>query len=91
MSTLLDEADEIGVEMPEVAMIKELQAQAVTWQERAKEVQTRAAEAGTPLDAVTLEALLVEGDAAASGHLAQWLRVSRGSRCPTNCLLNIVA
>ena len=63
VSTLLDEADEIGVEMPEVAMIKELQAQAVTWQERAKEVQARAAEAGTPLDAVTLEALLVEGNA----------------------------
>ena len=63
VSTLLDEADEIGVEMPEVATIKELQAQAVTWQERAKEVQTRATEAGTPLDAVTLEALLVEGDA----------------------------
>jgi len=63
VSTLLDEADEIGVEMPEVALIKELQAQAVTWQERAKEVQARAGEAGTPLDAVTLEGLLVEGDA----------------------------
>ena len=63
VSTLLDEADEIGVEMPEVALIKELQAQAITWQERAKEAQVRAGEAGTPLDAVTLEALLVEGDA----------------------------
>lgn len=56
---LLDEAQEIGVEMPEVVLIRELQADAVTWQEKAKEIQ---ACEGT-IDADELDAMLLEGEA----------------------------
>ena len=57
--TLLDEAEEIGVEMPEVKLMRELQAEAVTWQEKAKEMQAKEG----AMDAVELDALLLEGEA----------------------------
>ena len=57
--SLLDEAEEIGVEMPEVKLMRDLQAEAVTWQEKAREMQAKEG----AIDAVELDALLLEGEA----------------------------